>query len=65
MGRFFIITLVVIISTLTSTTFAINGDLGTSKGANGSQSNPWIIEDYQDFSSFCNDPNKWDRALIN
>ena len=46
-----------------SHTFAANGDLGTSKGANGSESAPWLIEDFADFQAFCADSSKWDSGI--
>ena len=55
MGRFSLLTLLAIIYTLTTTAFAINGDLGVSKGANGTESSPWLIEDFADFDTFCNE----------
>ena len=36
--------------------FAENGDLGVSKGANGTESAPWLIEDFSDFQVFCSPP---------
>ena len=59
MGRFSLLTLLAIINTLTLTAFAINGDLGVSKGANGSEGQPWLIEDFADFQAFCDDEAKW------
>ena len=42
--------------------YAINGDMGVSKGANGSDNNPWLIEDFDDFKAFCNDTSKWENG---
>ena len=43
----------------TNNSKAINGDLGVNMGANGNANAPWLIEDYQDFLTFCADNSKW------
>ena len=48
---------------LNSLTFAANGDLGTSNGANGTESAPFLIEDFADFQAFCADTSKWAAAV--
>ncbi len=42
--------------------YAVNGDMGSNKGASGSESNPWLIEDFDDFKAFCNDTSKWENG---
>ena len=42
-----------------SITFAVDGDLGAAKGADGSETSPWLIEDFADFQAFCADSTKW------
>ena len=44
---------------LNSLTYAANGDLGTTNGANGTESAPFLIEDFADFQAFCADTSKW------
>ena len=51
--------IVLLIFVSSSMIFAANGDLGVSKGANGSESAPWLIEDFTDFQAFCDDETKW------
>ncbi len=56
------INLVVIIlsfSFLCNYSIASGGDLGATSGANGSESNPWLIQDFDDFNAFCSDTTKW------
>ncbi|MCF7956836.1 MAG: hypothetical protein K9M57_00160 [Phycisphaerae bacterium] len=42
-----------------SSAFAGAGDLGAANGANGSESTPWLIEDFEDFQAFSNDSSIW------
>ena len=39
--------------------FALNGDMGASNGADGTEGNPWLIEDFEDFQAFSDDSSKW------
>ncbi len=39
---------------LSSVLLAVDGDMGVSKGANGTEEHPWLIEDFTDFQTFCN-----------
>ena len=41
--------------------FAANGDLGagTDPNTDGSADRPYLIEDFNDFQAFCDDPNYW------
>ncbi len=48
---------------ITTFTFAAGGDLGLSKGANGTDTAPWLIEDFDDFQAFCNDTSKWSGGV--
>ena len=43
--------------------WAIDGDLGLSKGADGSEEFPWLIEDFQDFRSFCLNSDYWSNDV--
>ena len=46
-----------------SLSFGANGDLGAGNGANGSETSPWLIEDFGDFDAFCNDSSKWASGI--
>ena len=46
-----------------SITFAADGDLGAANGADGSESSPWLIEDFADFQAFCDDTTKWEEGV--
>ncbi len=39
--------------------FGIGGDLGAGSGADGSETSPWLIEDFTDFQAFCGDSSYW------
>ncbi len=43
--------------------YAVDGDLGASKGANGSETAPWLIEDFSDFQAFCADTDYWTSGV--
>ena len=53
--------LFVIIAIFSNSSYALNGDLGllTDPSVDGSSDHPWLIEDFADFQSFCNDSSKW------
>ena len=53
------ILLVVVLVVLGNLSFGANGNLGAGKGADGSESKPWLIEDFADFQAFCGDTSKW------
>ena len=61
MARVSFFILITIFYVLTSTSLAMNGDLGAANGADGSEASPWLIEDFADFQAFCNDESKWDK----
>ena len=44
---------------ISSALYAVSGDLGAGKGADGSEAMPWLIEDFADFEAFCGDASKW------
>ena len=50
MKKFFL--LLIAINVFTASVFAVGGDLGASKGANGQKDTPWLIEDFEDFECF-------------
>ena len=49
----------VLVFGLSSMVFGAGGDLGAGAGADGSEGNPWLIEDFADFEAFCGDTDKW------
>ncbi len=51
---------IVVLCLACSITFAAGGDLGEIKGANGSDTSPWLIEDFADFQEFCDNSDCWD-----
>lgn len=50
---------------LPSITYTVGGDMGggTESLTDGSESYPWLIEDFDDFEIFCGDPNYWASGI--